>query len=304
LICELTATVAAHKKWFSMNGKESNPRISALIIDDNPDDRVLVKRQLEQDFRLLHTFEVIDMPALYTALERGQFDVAVTDYELKWSNGLFVSRAIKARYPDCPVVMFTNSGDEEVAVSALKQGVDDYVLKRKGYKPLGRTVQKVLEWSDTKAGRKPRCLVMAGNAIERERLHELISRNYKDTYIITFTSGQEVIHALSHAQEYLHDALITEGVDGAALDIVRKAVAMCPSLPVVSVVDSSFATAYYQAGAWGVIQKPIVEDVFVAWLQRAIHISSLGRRVARQNVALERYARNWEQNVYTSSKPE
>jgi DNA-binding response OmpR family regulator len=37
-----------------------------------------------------------------------------------------VSRGIKARYPDRPVLMFTNSGDEEIAVKALKQGVDDY----------------------------------------------------------------------------------------------------------------------------------------------------------------------------------
>jgi DNA-binding NtrC family response regulator len=35
-------------------------------------------------------------------------------------DGLAVARAIKARYPDCPMIMFTNSGDEEVAVQALK----------------------------------------------------------------------------------------------------------------------------------------------------------------------------------------
>ena len=38
-------------------------------------------------------------------------------------------RAIKARYPTIPVVMFTNSGNEEVAVEAMKAGLDDYVMK-------------------------------------------------------------------------------------------------------------------------------------------------------------------------------
>jgi hypothetical protein len=38
-----------------------------------------------------------------------------------------------------------------------------------------------------------------------------------------------------------------------------------------------------------------VEDVFLASLQRAIHISSLRRKVACQNEALERYARSFEE---------
>jgi PAS domain S-box-containing protein len=57
------------------------------------------------------------------------FDLTITDYQLRWTDGLAVVRSLKARYPDRPVIMFTNSGSEEIAVEAMKAGVDDYVLK-------------------------------------------------------------------------------------------------------------------------------------------------------------------------------
>jgi PAS domain S-box-containing protein len=100
-----------------------------LLIDDNPNDRLLTIRQLEREFIHLQVEQVATAEELAQALERGQFDLVVTDYQLRWSNGLDVLRAIKARYPDCPVIMFTNSGTQEIAVEAMKSGLDDYVIK-------------------------------------------------------------------------------------------------------------------------------------------------------------------------------
>ena len=39
--------------------------------------------------------------------------LVITDYHLRWSNGLVILREIKSRFPACPVVMFTNTGNEE-----------------------------------------------------------------------------------------------------------------------------------------------------------------------------------------------
>jgi len=57
-----------------------------------------------------------------------------------------VLRAIKARWPDCPVMMFTGTGSEEVAVEAMKAGLDDYVLKAANqYARLPGAVQRAVE---------------------------------------------------------------------------------------------------------------------------------------------------------------
>ncbi|WP_088894047.1 sensor histidine kinase [Leptolyngbya ohadii] len=103
--------------------------LRVLLIDDNIDDRTLVIRQLRQAFNQVEVIQVIDQASLDRALAAAHFDIAVTDYQLLWSNGLTVLRQLKAVFPYCPVIMFTNSATQENAIEAMKTGLDDYVLK-------------------------------------------------------------------------------------------------------------------------------------------------------------------------------
>src|ERR671932_2332422 len=100
-----------------------------LLIDDSPDDRVLILRELSHEFPNLQVEEVIDAEGLSQALSAGNFDLVITDYQLRWNDGLTVLREIKSRYPDCPVIMFTDSGNQEIAVEVMKAGLDDYIVK-------------------------------------------------------------------------------------------------------------------------------------------------------------------------------
>ncbi|HEY9878968.1 MAG TPA: ATP-binding protein [Leptolyngbyaceae cyanobacterium] len=106
-----------------------NQALHVLLIDDNRSDRALVLRELRREFTQLEAIEVIDADTLEQALASDGFDIVITDYQLHWSDGLTVLRIIKARYPQCPVLMFTNTGTEEIAVEALQSGLDDYILK-------------------------------------------------------------------------------------------------------------------------------------------------------------------------------
>jgi PAS domain S-box-containing protein len=103
--------------------------LRVLLIDDNRSDRALILRELQREFSQLQVQEVIDANDFEQAIAEDDFDAVVTDYQLRWSNGLNVLRTIKKHYPRCPVIMFTNTGTEEVAVEALQSGLDDYVLK-------------------------------------------------------------------------------------------------------------------------------------------------------------------------------
>ena len=100
-----------------------------LVIDDNPTDRLLIIRELERKYTELQVTEIINTKVLAQAMEQGGFDVVITDYQLGWSDGLTVLKQLKSRYPECPVIMFTNSGNEEIAVEAMKSGLDDYIIK-------------------------------------------------------------------------------------------------------------------------------------------------------------------------------
>jgi PAS domain S-box-containing protein len=106
-----------------------NRPVRILIIDDNPDDRLLAIRALRREFPTLEAVEIIDERSFTAALEDSRFDATLTDFRLRWANGLDLLHALKARYPNRPVIMFTSTGTEEVAVEAMKAGLDDYVVK-------------------------------------------------------------------------------------------------------------------------------------------------------------------------------
>jgi PAS domain S-box-containing protein len=100
-----------------------------LLVDDNPHDRSLVRRELRREFGELQFQEVTNEAEFAEVLSAAEFDVVITDYQIRWTNGLRVLRDVKERCPNCPVLMFTATGSEEIAVEAMKSGLDDYVIK-------------------------------------------------------------------------------------------------------------------------------------------------------------------------------
>src|SRR6266487_3870635 len=120
--------------------------LKILIVDDNPDDRALARREIDREFPNSQFRQVITARELTQALESTRFDLVITDYQLRWSDGITVLLAVKVRWPDCPVIMFTGSGNEEIAVQGMKAGLDDYVLKSpRHYSRLASAVHMALE---------------------------------------------------------------------------------------------------------------------------------------------------------------
>lgn len=120
--------------------------IHILIIDDNPRDRALVMREIRREFQNAQMQEIIDQAALTQALEEDSYDLIITDYHLRWTDGLKVLQSAREYRPDCPIIMFTGTGTEEVAVEAMKKGLNDYVLKSpKHYVRLPSAIRAVLE---------------------------------------------------------------------------------------------------------------------------------------------------------------
>jgi signal transduction histidine kinase len=99
-----------------------------LIIDDSEADRLLATRELKAEFPTARVQEIGEEAGLTEAFN-ASFDLLVTDYQLRWTTGLEVLRRAKQQFPEIPVIMFTASGDQEVAVEAMKAGASDYVVK-------------------------------------------------------------------------------------------------------------------------------------------------------------------------------
>lgn len=132
---------------------EERPRI--LIIDDNQDDRLLARRELVRAFPVSEIHEIANPQQFESALSRGQFDAVVTDFQLGWATGLEILARVKARFPDCPVVMFTATANLEQTVEAMKAGLDDYVTKSPNhYVRLPAALRSALDRAEAVASRK------------------------------------------------------------------------------------------------------------------------------------------------------
>ena len=161
----------------------TSPR-RVLLLDDNPHDRSLTLRELRKEFPDVQAIEPLDDQEFRRALNHADFELVITDFNLKWSNGVDIVRAVKEARPHCPVIMFTATGTQEVAVEAMKAGLDDYVIKSaKHYIRLVVAVRSCLDRAEVRL-----------RALQSEtRLHTLLER--LNVGVLRLTIEGEIVDA-------------------------------------------------------------------------------------------------------------
>ncbi|MEQ9553035.1 MAG: PAS domain S-box protein [Coleofasciculus sp. G3-WIS-01] len=112
-----------------------NTPVHLLLIDEDPDERALIIRQLQQEFSALRVAQPTNSKDLNQVLLEDHFDIAIADYELPWITGIAVLKQVKRLQPACPFIMFTSQDSVELAVVAMKAGLDDYIIKSPSHYP-------------------------------------------------------------------------------------------------------------------------------------------------------------------------
>jgi DNA-binding NarL/FixJ family response regulator len=108
--------------------------VKVLLIEDNPIDTRLIRELLADavDVR----FEVQGAGRLSTAIESlarsaNAIDVILLDLSLPDSQGIETFQAIDALGTSIPIVVLTGLDDAQLAVQAMRQGAQDYLVKGK-----------------------------------------------------------------------------------------------------------------------------------------------------------------------------
>ena len=108
-------------------------KVQLLLVEDNPMDAMLVQRLLEnldQELPVATHLEP-DAETALAELQRNPYDLILLDYQLPGASGLDLLAEIdKLPKSDQPaVIMLTATGNEAVAVEAMKRGAKDYLRK-------------------------------------------------------------------------------------------------------------------------------------------------------------------------------
>ncbi len=98
-----------------------------LIVDDEPNAR----RVLELLLRKLgcHVFSAADGLAALAVLKKTTIDLLITDLNMPEMNGLELLTAIRTEGHNFPVIVVTAYGTVENAVTAMKQGAFDFIIR-------------------------------------------------------------------------------------------------------------------------------------------------------------------------------
>ncbi len=160
------------------------PPLQILVVDDNPDDRVLVRREAESLFPEAEVREAGSRSEFENAIESGPYDLLVTDLQLRWGSGRDVVRRVQATFPECAIIMFTDSGDEMIAVELMKAGLEDYVVKSARQLPRLRTSMRIaIDHHRNRSALSERERQLAAALAHREvivrELHHRVKNNFQ-----------------------------------------------------------------------------------------------------------------------------
>lgn len=100
-----------------------------LLVEDSENDALLITDQLTQAGYEVKADRVETRAALEDALHDCQYDAIIVDYRLPGFTGLDALKVIQNKDRYCPCIIVSGVIDEETAVSAMRAGAQDYVLK-------------------------------------------------------------------------------------------------------------------------------------------------------------------------------
>ncbi len=125
----------------------SENSVKILLIEDDPAEARLLKEVLKS-FNL-QLFSLVHVNRLQTALEKlkgERFDVILLDLTLPDSQGLSSVETLVRQAPNLPIVVLTNTNDDNLAIEAVRRGAQDYLIKRKiNVDVLVRSIQYAIE---------------------------------------------------------------------------------------------------------------------------------------------------------------
>ena len=124
---------------------ENHAPARVLLIEDNPGDARLIREFIAESSG--RGFEMEWASRLGAGLERlntGGIDVVLLDLSLPDSHGIETYLTLHARAPSVPVVVLSGLADETIAVQAVHEGAQDYLVKGEGD---GRLLVRALRYA-------------------------------------------------------------------------------------------------------------------------------------------------------------
>ena len=127
--------------------------LALIVVEDSEDDYELLLARLRHAFGAVRTIRVDTRAALEQALDQGGWAGVLCDHRLPGFTSIEALQITRARAPDLPFIIVSGAIGEEIAVSAMQAGADDFVMKDKLGR-LGPALARAIEASRSRVRRR------------------------------------------------------------------------------------------------------------------------------------------------------
>ena len=137
--------MSEYKSDLLFGARTGNGRV--LVVDDEPSVRTIVRLLLEKAG--YDVLEAANGEAAIEALNAGEnrlvLDVVICDIRMPKINGIQAIEYFQREYPHVPVIVFTAYPETKMAVSFMRSGVTDYLVKPVDARKLMGAVERAME---------------------------------------------------------------------------------------------------------------------------------------------------------------
>ena len=181
--------------------------IRVLIVEDSADDCQLVLDAMDRGgFQTRHE-RVETREAMQEALIREEWDIIISDFRMPHFSGLEALELVRELGIDIPFVLISGTIGEEIAVTAMKAGAHDYLMKN-NLQRLGPVIKRELEETEVRRDRR----IAEERLREGEERFRLIAENVADLIAVLELDGTRVYNSPSYGK-ILGDPELLRGTD-------------------------------------------------------------------------------------------
>jgi two-component system chemotaxis response regulator CheY len=117
--------------------------LKVLIVDDSKTMLRIIGNVINQ-IGIKKVKSAGDGSQAFELFSDSEFDVILTDWNMPVMDGLTFVKKVRAVNDDIPIVMITTEGGKEQVITALKAGVNNYIVKPFDAKTLKEKLENIL----------------------------------------------------------------------------------------------------------------------------------------------------------------
>ena len=196
-----------------------------LVVDDESNYLTVMETLLGEA-----GYEVLTAPSAIEALKisaAADLDLVLTDMKMPKMTGIELLEKLQQLQPDLPVIIMTAFGTVEKAVSAMKKGAFDYILKPFKNEEILVTIAKALEH---------RHLILTNRLLNQE-----LDKKYGFPNIVGESRVMEDILALVKRVAQSRATVLITGESGTGKELIARAIHQCSNRAAKSCISVNCA---------------------------------------------------------------